>query len=386
MAETTSGQAKLAQMIASGTSRNAAMKQLINEQKQTAAQEKTYAPYVAVYKPQEDYLTSLETKAQERYAKNQANISNLFGALTSLGATDTAAIKKQFTDSIAAQQLSLSERTATAKAEQTAGEKQVTATGAERGTGPAIVGSPTATATAEGIAASNAYQTQWEGLQNAMQNQAVIDIANRQAGYGQQEIGALDTLRQGYETQLTGLAGQRADLASNIAQAKLGVQQSQAQAAADAALAEQRFQQDIYLQQMKDSAAMARKSAGGSSTPKAKKYANTPVGFSQQATDAGVDIDALSGYIDQATTKATASAEYAANIKRAKLVDPSAKPGTPQFNGALTVYNQRVAAGTIQPIKAAEVTKNDILKALPKLPGYSPTYTPWASQYIDVNK
>lgn len=265
------------------------------------------------YAPQLSYLETLQQKEQERYAQNKANISNLFGALTSLGAKDTAAINKQFTDSIAAQQLNLSNRTAEAKAGQTAGEAQVAATGAERGTGPAMAGSPTATATAEGIAASNAYQTQWEGLQNAMQNQAVIDIANRQAGYGQQEIGAIQQLQQNLDARLLELAGQSAGVAGDIAKAKLGVQQNIAQAKYGEAI----DARDYARQQAAAAAAAANSAARAAAKP--KRYDSSIGGWTSKITDAGGSSDAIINSVNDAIAAVKAAKKTAASAPGSKV-------------------------------------------------------------------
>ena len=327
----------------------------------------------SAYKPQLDYLKTLEAKTNERYAQNQAAIKNLFGALSGLGAADTARINKQFTDSITAQQTALASRTATAQAEQKAGEAQAVATGAERGTGPAMVGSPTATATAEGIGRSNAYQTTWEALQNTIKDQAVVDVTNRQAGYGQQQVGALQQLQKNLEDKLLEIGGNAAAVRGDIAKAKFGVAQDVAQAKYSQALSAQDFarQQALAAQRAAASAANAAN--------KPKKYASNPTGFAEKAADAGVDLNALSTYVDAAT--------IAVKKRLQKEADK---------------LNARKGAQLTAPVKASKVTTDMILRELANgttvirdkkgkptrvksFPNYLTEYNPWVQEYLSYN-
>lgn len=185
-----------------------------------------YQDPTSAYQPVLAYLNDQADATRNRYAQNAANISSIFGALSGLSAKDTATINKQFTDSIAAQQMNLAARTVEQRAATKAGETQAVATGAERGEGPAMTTNPIATAAEEGISRSNTYQTTWENLQKVMQNQAVIDTQNRQAGYGQQEVGALQQLQQNLEDQLLKIGGDKAAVRSDIAKAKLDAKQT----------------------------------------------------------------------------------------------------------------------------------------------------------------
>lgn len=179
-----------------------------------------------VYAPLQDLLAKQQATASANYATNSANLKNIFGALTGISAADTKRINDQFASSITKQQADLATRTAEQRAAQAAGAAQATATGAERGNGPALVGSPTATATNQAIGQSNAIQQNWEGLMGAQQANAITDITNRGAGYGQQQVSALQQLTKNYNEQLAGLDQQAANLDSQIAQANIAKQQA----------------------------------------------------------------------------------------------------------------------------------------------------------------
>lgn len=179
-----------------------------------------YVDPSAAYKPTLDYLALESKNARNRYATNKADITNIFGSLTSLTAEDSARIKEQFTKTIAEQQAGVAARTAEARAGAAAGLEQAAATGAERGAGPGMAINPLSVATEEGVARSNEYQTTWEALQNANQMQAQADLSARGAGYGQQQLGAVRQLSNQLEDRLLEIGGNTAKVKSDIAQAK----------------------------------------------------------------------------------------------------------------------------------------------------------------------
>jgi hypothetical protein len=195
-----------------------------------AAQQASSAPAVdsiaSAYKPILDFYSQQAQQTQNRYAQNAANLKNIFGALTGLTATDTKRINDQFTSSITKQQADLATRTAEQRAAQTAGETQLAATAAERGNGPALGGSATQMATEQGIGQANAIQSNWEGLMGAQQANAITDVTNRGAGYGQQEIAANAQLSQNLQDALSAINGQTAGIDSQIAQAKISRDQA----------------------------------------------------------------------------------------------------------------------------------------------------------------
>ena len=192
--------------------------------------ESLYIDPTAAYKPTLDLLNQQKTQANQRYEANAADIKNIFGNLSTVGAADSARIKEQFVNTIAQQQAGLAARTAEARANQTAGEAQQAVTAGERGNGPMMNVDPTATAREQGIAQSNAYQTVWEALQNANQLQAQNDISTRTAGYGQQQVDAVSRLKMNLEDVLSQLSGKQTDVQSQLAQAKIGGQQNVASA------------------------------------------------------------------------------------------------------------------------------------------------------------
>lgn len=264
------------------------------------------------YNPVLDFLKKQQDQANARYAQNSANLKNIFGALTGIADADIAKINSQFTSSITKQQSDLATRTAEQRAAQSAGAAQAVATGAERGNGPALQGSPTATATEAGIGEANAIQQNWEGLMGAQQANAVTDVKNRGAGYGQQEIAAIDKLMMNRDDDLLGLQGQEAGIQSQIAQAKIARDQAIASGKTEAAQAAQEQLYALQLQDAKNKGAMdvatlkanasiKLKGMGGSGTPKALKGA---AGIAQAAEAAGFKLSDVITQYERAYTDA----------------------------------------------------------------------------------
>lgn len=287
-----------------------------------------------VYSPLKDLLAQQGSQAQARYEVNQANLKNIFGALTGLSQADTVRINDQFTQSITKQQSDLATRTAEQRAAQAAGAAQATATGAERGSGPALQGSPTATATEQAIGQSNAIQTNWEGLMNAQKNQAVADTQARQAGYGQQQVGAIAQLTKGFQDTMAGLAQQSANLESQIAQADIAKQQAiasnnfeAAQQATDLAnkLAVAKMSADARVQAAQISAAARKPSGGAAKAPKvpASEAIKTradkigPTVFQQIQTSAGDAYNAAFAALNPNPAAKSVKTPKAADVKAA---------------------------------------------------------------------
>jgi hypothetical protein len=230
---------------------------------ETTAQDLYIDPTPAYQGALKDIATQ-STAANERYAENKADVKNIFGALTTLTAADSARITEQFTKSIADQQAAVAARTAEARAAAKAGTAQAVKTGAERGLGPAMINSPVSVAAEEGIARSNAYQTVWENLMKANSLQATQDAAARGRGYKQQEKAAYEGLAKNLEDTLLKLGGQQTAVKADIAKAKLAARQqvvntqyqetqdakraaaSAAAAAARAAAKPKTYSKDIY--------------------------------------------------------------------------------------------------------------------------------------------
>jgi hypothetical protein len=190
-----------------------------------------------IYNPILAQLEAQKTAANARYESNQANLKNIFGALSGLAAADQAKIKEQFTQSITAQQQALASRVAEQRTATAAGVEQAVETGGERGSGPAMGVNPIQVAAEEGISQANAYQTTWENLQRANQAQAVEDTRARGEGYNYQQVAALQGLQQSLEQRLMEIGGNTAKVQSDIAAAKFGQDTGIAQAKYAEALA-----------------------------------------------------------------------------------------------------------------------------------------------------
>jgi hypothetical protein len=112
----------------------------------------------------------------------------------------------------------------------------------------------------------------------AQQANAVTDVKNRGAGYGQQEIAAIDKLMMNRDDDLLGLQGQEAGIQSQIAQAKIARDQAIASGKTEAAQAAQDQLYALQLQEYKNKGAMdvatlkanaslaAKRLSGGSSS------------------------------------------------------------------------------------------------------------------------
>lgn len=277
-----------------------------------------YVDPTPAYQPVLDYLKKQGEAATTRYGQNKTDITNLFGALTTVAAEDAARIKEQFTQSIASQQASLAARTAEARQSAAAGEAQAVATGAERGGGPAMATNPVSVAAEEGIARSNAYQTTWEALQNANKQQAITDVGTRQAGYGQQQVGALKQLAQNLEDRLMEIGGNTAQVQSDIAKAKIGATENVAQA--------------NYSEIQAQKAATARANAAAAAA--ANKTSKGIQGWYERVAKAGGDPAKLEGSVS------TAYDEVAKELTKNWDSNLSGKPPVPTKQQVISKWNQ----------------------------------------------
>lgn len=210
----------------------------------------------AVYSPLQDLLKTQQAAAAKRYEQNKADITSIFGALSSLTAEDTARINKQFTDSITKQQTDYATRVAQQKNEAAAGTAQAATTGAERGTGPALNTSPVQQAADAANANANQTLTNWQGLMQATQAQTVKDAETRGTGYTQQKLGALNQLSKNFEDTLSQFAAQDAQLKSQMAQSKIDAQNAYASNDFTAAQAADKQQAALQLQDLKNQGLM----------------------------------------------------------------------------------------------------------------------------------
>jgi hypothetical protein len=259
---------------AAGTAQKAAQTAMENERNA-----KIDSNLASVYSPLQDLLKMQQANASKRYEQNKADITSIFGALSSLTAEDTARINKQFTDSITKQQTDYATRVAEQKTEAAAGTAQAAATGAERGTGPAMNTSPVQQAADAANANANAALTNWQGLMQATQAQTVKDAETRGAGYTQQKLGSLAQLSKNFEDTLAQFAGQDAQLKSQMAQSKLDQQAAMANNDFEAAQAANKQTAALQLQDLKNQGLMdvatlkakvALARGTGSSTPSLK--------------------------------------------------------------------------------------------------------------------
>jgi hypothetical protein len=259
----------------------------------------------AVYSPLQDLLKTQQATASKRYAQNQADITSIFGALSSLTAEDTARVNKQFTDSIAKQNTDYATRVAQQNMETQAGVAGAQTAGAERGSGPAMVNNPITAAADAANASANATLTNWQGLMTAEQNQTVKDVENRGAGYTQQKLGALAQLSKNFEDTLSGFAGQDAQIKSQMAQAKIDAQNALASndfAAAQAADAQaSKLQlQDLKNQGLMDVATLKAKVALAKGSGSGKTNLKGVEAIMSKAAAAGVPFDTVQKSVQDA--------------------------------------------------------------------------------------
>lgn len=290
------------------------------------------------YTPALTYLQQQEQLARQRYETNQANLKNIFGALSGLAAADQARINEQFTQSIAASQKSLADRMAAENAATAAGVAQAEATGAERGMGPGMAVNPIQAAQAEGQSQANAAQTVWEGLQGANQSQALADTRLRQQGFDYQQVAAMQDLQNSLENRLMDLSGQSAGVQSDLAKARLGVEQNVAQAKYSEALAARQ--------------AAAAAAAAANAPAKPTSYSKDVYGFQSRVNDAFRDASAF----DAVLGGVSAAANLVAQRKRA-AVQPGKTP--------------------------TATTKAELISAWNSMPNKDTRATPFVIEYIN---
>lgn len=204
--------------------------------------------------------------ANERYAQNKADISNIFGTLSTVRAADAAKVKQQFMDAITASQNAAAARTQQAQQQLAQGQQGAATAGAELGGGPqgAPTDSLTSQAVAQGIADANANQGTWNNLMNLTSAQAQADATNAASGIGLQQAAALQQMQRNYQDQMQGLQGQQLSLQDQIAQAVSGVQANQAEMAQENALQMLKNQGLTDVAKIRAAGQLAAKRAGGS--------------------------------------------------------------------------------------------------------------------------
>jgi hypothetical protein len=267
----------------------------------------TYVDPTPIYQPALEFIDKQRTQANERYAQNKADISNLFGQLTQVNKESQARVNQQFTESIANQQMQTAQRIAEARTG--AAQTQASALRAmdERGGGPMsnLAASPVAVEAERGIARQGALQEIFAGQQGAIQQQTIQNLTAAQQGYGQQQLQAEQGLQRNLEDVLMGLAGQETGVRTNIAEAIYGGKSNVAQAGYNEYLTEQANQQAIQLanargywdtQQAQINAASKLAVAEANAKNRVTNYPSTSAGVTQFMRNEGADDSAISRF------------------------------------------------------------------------------------------
>lgn len=273
--------------------------------------------------------------ANERYKQNKADVSNIFGTLSTIRSADANKIKQQFMDAITASQNAAAARTKQAQAQLALGQQGAATAGAELGGGPTQMptDSLTSQAVAQGIADASAQQGVWDKLMNLTSAQAQADATNAASGIDLQKAAALQQMQRDYQDQLQGLQGQQLSLQDQIAQAMTGVQANQAE-----------MQQENYLQTLKNQGltdvanirarASLAKGSGGASGTGATKYSKDIYGFQQRVNDALHDGNAFNNVMAsvdsaiQLATKRKGGGSSATGARGYTVGTAAAKPPT----------------------------------------------------------
>lgn len=243
------------------------------------AAQSLYVDPTPAYQPALDFISQQRNLANERYAQNKADIANIFGQLTQVNAESQARVNKQFTESIANQQMATAQRVAEARmgAQQT--QESALRAIDERGGGPMgnLAASPVAIEAERGIAKQNALQGIFQGQQGAIQQQTIQNLQAANLGYGQQQVQANQQLQRSLEDVLLGLSGQEAGIRGDLAGAKIAGQQTVRQA---------NYQE--ILQKQAEEAAARRAAAAAANQP--RQYSSGATGIFERIADmAGED-------------------------------------------------------------------------------------------------
>ena len=183
-----------------------------------------YEDPTPIYQPSIDFIQQQRSLANERYAQNKADITNLFGSLTQVNKESQARVQSQFEKSIADQQMATAQRIAQARQGAQATQESALRAMDERGGGPMgnIQASPAAVAAERGIADIGAYSTIWEGMQGAIGQQTQQNLQANLAALGQTQAQSQQQLQRNLQDYMLGLSGQEAGVRSDLAQAVYG--------------------------------------------------------------------------------------------------------------------------------------------------------------------
>jgi hypothetical protein len=196
------------------------------EYKESEAAQNLYVDPTPAYQPALDQIAGDKVTANERYATNKADITNIFGQLTTARQADVSRINEQFTQSIVSQQEAVAKRTAEARTGMAQTMASAQTAGNERGGGPTanMAASPATIAGERGIADSNSFQTIWEGQQGAIKEQTQQNLQSTISGYGFQEVQATKQLAKSLEDTLNQLSRQETGVRGELAGAKIAGQ------------------------------------------------------------------------------------------------------------------------------------------------------------------
>lgn len=233
-----------------------------------------YVDPTPAYQPALKFIEQQRTQANERYAQNKADISNLFGQLTQVNKDSQARVNQQFTESIANQQMQTANRIAEARlgAQQT--QESALRAADERGGGPMgnLAASPVAVEAERGIARQGALQEIFAGQQGSIQQQTLQNLLAAQQGYGQQQLQAEQGLGRSLEDVLLGLSGQEVGVRGDLAAAKLSGRQAVKQA----------NYEEILTKQAQDAAA---RQAAAAALNQPKQYSSGATGVFERIAD-----------------------------------------------------------------------------------------------------
>jgi hypothetical protein len=206
-------------------------------------------PITSAYAPLADYFSKQADLANERYTKNAANITSIFGTLSDVRQSDIPKIQQQYATSLQQQQDAVAQRMALQNSEAQQGRQGAATAASELGSGgmPAPTSSMSGGAYTASNTDANAYQTTWNALQQVMSAQQQENVRSEIQGYNYQKVATLENLQKSLEDRLSQLSGSNAQVLGDIANAKISSQQAQASMANDWAMNDAKLQNALQV-------------------------------------------------------------------------------------------------------------------------------------------
>lgn len=284
-----------------------------------------YVDPTPIFQPSLDFIAGQRAQANERYAQNKADITNIFGNLTQVNQESQERVRQQFEKSIADQQMQTAQRMAQARtgAEQT--QQSALRAMDERGGGPMgnFQASPAAIAAERGIADIGSYAQIWEGQQRAIQEQTQQDLQAGLRGLGYQEVLANQNLQRSLEDTLNQLSGQEVGVRSDLAQAIYGGKSAVAQANYNEILAQKAAEEQRRLASIRGAYDVEQAQIAAQNkldlalieqANRVQNYENDSLGISRRLADFQIDPSKFWPTIDSigASNMPSASAAYEA--------------------------------------------------------------------------